>query len=226
MDQRSSQLPLGVLRRYGPWLLSVVAAVVAATWAAAHFSAAPGSRVSIAWGLVEYNKAGSNATSSGDAALRTWLATTVVALLTVFSDRIIGRVRFALNRADLRTKYFEELAIDLSSYVFFASLFHERYARGWADDPEDIAGIGGEINGAVTTLRKKEYVYRSWVRRYWKSRGLADFEELLHALDLVEDAIHAFNDRGDERAKTEVLGTRLKVLRAKSDAWLSQAGAG
>jgi hypothetical protein len=37
-----------------------------------------------------------------------WLGATLVALLTVFSDKIIGRIRFRLNRADLRAKYFEE----------------------------------------------------------------------------------------------------------------------
>ena len=46
-----------------------------------------------------------------------WLAATIVALLTVFSDKILERIRFSLNRADLRVKYFEELAVDLSTYV-------------------------------------------------------------------------------------------------------------
>jgi hypothetical protein len=157
--------------------------------------------------------------------LGTWLGAAIVALLTVFSDKIIGRIRFALNRADLRAKYFEELAIDLSTYLFFASLFHERYARGWTDDPDDLSAIGSEINGAVTTLRKKEYVYRSWVRKYWKSGGLNDFEEIMKAVGLVEDAIHAFNEGGDEGAKTTVLGKELHLLRSKIDSWLSQSDA-
>ena len=74
----------------------------------------------------------------------------------------------------------------------------------------------------MTTLRKKEYVYRSWVKRYWKSRGLIEFQELMQALGLVEDAIHAFNDKGDEGEKTKALGARLESLRRKTDAWLSQ----
>jgi DNA-binding Lrp family transcriptional regulator len=49
----------------------------------------------------------------------TWLAAVTVALLTIFSDKILGRIRFSLNRADLRVKYFEQLATDLSTYVFW-----------------------------------------------------------------------------------------------------------
>jgi len=47
-----------------------------------------------------------------------WLATIIIALLTVFSDKILERIRFRLNIADLRTKYFEELAVNLSTYLF------------------------------------------------------------------------------------------------------------
>ena len=47
-----------------------------------------------------------------------WLATIIIALLTVVSDKILERIRFRLNIADLRTKYFEELAVNLSTYLF------------------------------------------------------------------------------------------------------------
>ena len=98
--------------------------------------------------------------------LAAWLAATLVALLTVFSDRILERIRFGLNRADLRVKYFEDLATDLSTYVFWVEVFHERYQKKWTDDPEDLAGIVGRLNTAMVTLRTKEYVYRSWVRPF------------------------------------------------------------
>ena len=154
-----------------------------------------------------------------------WLATTIVALLTIFSDKILERIRFQLNRADLRTKYFEELAVDLSTYLFYTELFHERYQKGWANDPEDLAGIGGEINGAVTTLRKKEYVYRAWVKKYWGSPALEQFAQVMAAVKSVDDAVHAFNDAGNEKEKTDELGKRLDKLRAQVDQWLSQPGA-
>src|SRR6266566_839161 len=96
-----------------------------------------------------------------------WLATIIVALLTIFSDKILERIRFGLNVANLRTKYYEELATGLSTYLFWSEIYHERRQKGWDDDPADMDAIGGEVNAAVTTLRKKEYVYRAWVRKYW-----------------------------------------------------------
>ena len=152
--------------------------------------------------------------------LGVWLATIIVALLTVFSDKILERLRFKLNVADLRTKYFEELAVNLSTYLFWSEIYHERHQKGWADDPEDIAAIGGKINAAVTTITTKEYVYRAWVRRYWDPAAAKQFDEVITAVKSVDDAIHAFNDSGKEEEKTIELGKRLDTLRAKMDQWL------
>jgi hypothetical protein len=154
-----------------------------------------------------------------------WLAATIVGLLTIFSDKILERIRFRLNRADLRTKYFEELAIDLSAYVFYAEIFEERYRRGWTDDRDDLDAVGGEVNGAVTTLRKKEYVYRSWARRYWGPEAETKLAEAMNAVKAVDDAIHMFNDEGNQDEKIVLLGQRLAELRGKVERWLSQPDA-
>ena len=118
-----------------------------------------------------------------------------------------------------------ELAEDLSTYRFYAELFHERYQKGWANDPEDLAAIGGAINGAVTTLRKKEYVYRAWVSKYWGSPAVEQYDQVMAAVKSVDDAVHAFNDAGNEKEKTDELGRRLDKLRAQVDQLLSQPGA-
>jgi hypothetical protein len=151
-----------------------------------------------------------------------WLAATIVALMTVFSDKLLERIRFRLNRADLRAKYFEELAVDLSTYIFFAELFCERYQKGWTNDPDDLASIGEEVNEAVTTLRKKEFVYRSWVHRYWGDKTVAQFTEVMAAVKAVDDALHAFNDEGEEDRKTVALAKELDKLRAAATRWMVQ----
>jgi hypothetical protein len=43
----------------------------------------------------------------------TWLVALLIALLSIFSSQITERVKLALNRADLTSKYYEELASDL-----------------------------------------------------------------------------------------------------------------
>jgi len=104
-----------------------------------------------------------------------WLVTTAVALLTIFSDRLLARIRFQLNRADLRVKQYEELAQDLSTYTFWVEVYQERYAKKWTDDPEDLAAVAGNMNEAMVALRTKQYVYWSWVKTYWGELAAQDF---------------------------------------------------
>jgi hypothetical protein len=156
--------------------------------------------------------------------LAAWLGTVLIGVLTVFSDTIVGRIRFRLNRADLRTKYFERLAKDLSAYLFYAEIFEERYRRKWID-ADDLGALGSDINGAITTLRKKEAVYRSWAKKYWGAKSAYQLADVMAAVKSVDDAVHAFNDEGGEEQKTEVLGRRLSDARMKVDDWLSKTDA-
>ena len=100
--------------------------------------------------------------------LQTWFALFLVAILTVFSDKIVGRIRFALNRADLRSKYYEQLALGLSTFVFYSDLFYLRQVR-LESHFEDLDAIRGQVNESFVTLKTNEYIYRSWVRRYWSN---------------------------------------------------------
>jgi hypothetical protein len=157
--------------------------------------------------------------------LAAWLAATLLTLLTIFSDKIFERIRFSLNRADLRVKYFEDLAMDLSAYVFWVDVFHERYQKKWTDDPADLAKIIGELNTAMITLRSKEYVYRSWIKRYWGSVAVEQFVKLMSVVRSVDMATHAFNDAGHEDKKLSIMSSQLDALRQSVDHWLSQMNA-
>ena len=146
------------------------------------------------------------------------------------AERMRGRVEtpgavFESERSDdpigelplegFRVRGLEERAVDLRRRV------HELGEHG-ADDPEDLERIGGAINGAITTLRENEYIYRAWVRKYWGEAKVEQFAEVMSTLKSVDDAIHAFNDRGNEEEKTAELGKRLGKLRAYVDSWLSK----
>src|SRR5258705_9918565 len=116
----------------------------------------------------------------------TWAAGLMVTLLTIFSDKILGRIRFSLNRANVRVKYFEQLATDLSTYVFWVEVYCERFQRGWTDDLQDLEQIAGELNTAMTNLRKKEYVYLSWVHKYWGKKAAARFSDVMASVKSVD----------------------------------------
>lgn len=60
----------------------------------------------------------------------TWSVGLLIALLSIFSTKITENVRLALNRADFASKYYEELASDLSEYRFQAELMVEFVERG------------------------------------------------------------------------------------------------
>src|SRR5258705_4222474 len=100
--------------------------------------------------------------------ISTWLITSFISLLTIFSDKLLERIRFSLNRANARIKYYEELAKDLSSYIFYAEIYLERFERNEDDDPEDLGNIADAINSSMTKLRTYEYVYKSWISKYWR----------------------------------------------------------
>ena len=51
-----------------------------------------------------------------------WVVTFAIGILGVFCSQTTESVRFALNRADLRTKQYEEIPTEISKYIFWAEL--------------------------------------------------------------------------------------------------------
>ena len=63
--------------------------------------------------------------------VKTVIAAFVVALLSVFSNKLVDSVKFALNRADLRTAQYEKLATDLGDFAYSSELIDEYLRDGW-----------------------------------------------------------------------------------------------
>lgn len=85
-----------------------------------------------------------------------WFVGLVLAILGAFSTRIVEKVKFALNRADARAKYYEEMAIDISHFVFIVDrLVNVYYGNRWASD-EDKSAIAGEYNEVMNKISRKE----------------------------------------------------------------------
>jgi hypothetical protein len=152
-----------------------------------------------------------------------WLITVFITILTVFSDKIIERIRFGINKADLRIKYFEELATDLSRYIFWTDVYLERFEKNWTDDKDDLAGIAGELNTAMVTLREKEYVYKSWVTKYWTKAQQDAFFDIFDSVIKVDIATHLYNDPGSEKEKNKKLRDELELLQFKASNWLNKS---
>ncbi len=124
----------------------------------------------------------------------TWFVGLVIAMLGLFSARITESVKFALNRADLRTTQYEELATEVSQYICIAELNTEFIEYEWTNR-RSLTGLISEYNESISTLRKKEYVYLAWIQKFWGEGEVARFEEFMNAVREFDSAIHSLNDQ-------------------------------
>lgn len=131
----------------------------------------------------------------------------IIGLLTLFSSKITESVKYALNSADLHSKYYEELSMDLSEFVFQAELTTEVVENGWTTT-EILVPLIKDYGDSITKLRKKEYVYLSWIQRFWKEDKLADLLRAFEAVKKFDKEIHALND---EFELVNILKTHKKV---------------
>lgn len=150
----------------------------------------------------------------------TWAVTFVVAILGVFSSYITESVKFALNRADLRTKQHEELAMEVSHYIFAAELNTEFIEHDWTTKTA-MTELLNEYNESITTLRKKEFVYMSWIQKYWGKDETAKFAAFMKSVREFDSTIHSLNDEFEavniKESKPKIDGRRaeeaLKVMK-------------
>jgi hypothetical protein len=126
----------------------------------------------------------------------TWSVGLLIAILSIFSAEITENVKLALNRADLASKYYEELASDLSEYRFQAELVVEYVERGWTK-ADSLKSLDTDYNESITKLRKKEWVYQSWMRRYWGEQQASAFAQCMDAVKAFDREVHNLNDEID-----------------------------
>jgi hypothetical protein len=154
----------------------------------------------------------------------TWFIGFVVALLGLFSGRIVETIRFSLNRADLRSKYFEELAVAVSHYVFVVDRLTKVYYRGSWSSAEAKSAIATEYDQVTNTLLQKEYVYRYWLQRYWNTLKVKAFAELMREVMAVDTELIRLNEIDAQKyseQQLEPLDRAFKRLKVAADALLT-----
>jgi hypothetical protein len=123
----------------------------------------------------------------------TWFVGVVISVLAIFSSKITEYVKVALNSADFRSKYYEELAVNLSEFNFDAELAVEFLDNNWTTT-EALTPVIKEYNDSITNLRKKEYVYLSWIGRYWGKSKMNELSATYDAVKAIDTAFHSLND--------------------------------
>lgn len=143
----------------------------------------------------------------------TWFVGLIIAIVTLFSSQLIESIKFALNRADLRTRQYEELATEVSQYIFAAELTVEFIENDWTTKKSMDERIT-EYNQSITTLRKKEFVYLAWVRKYWSREEENQYEKFMQSLRAFDSAIHSLNDEIEAVSITE---SKKKIDRKRAE---------
>jgi len=153
----------------------------------------------------------------------TWLVAFLIGILGLFSGRITESLKFSLNRADLRTKQYEQLATDVSSYIFSAELTTEYIEHNWTTKAA-LSDLIKEYNTSITTLRKNEFVYSAWIKKYWDKEELAKFDGFMVSVHKFDQAVHSLND---EFEKVNITKKEQKIdpKRAKEALAVLQPGA-
>jgi hypothetical protein len=140
-----------------------------------------------------------------------WFVGVILALLGVFSGKLVETIKFALNKADIRTKYYEELASDISQLVFIIDrLVNVYYGQPWTGDEDDEdekddekkskGAIAEEYNRLMNLVSGKEFVYLSWLQRYWNTKQVEEFTRLMEKVRSVDATMIAMNE-GLDREK-------------------------
>ena len=137
----------------------------------------------------------------------TWVVALLIGILGLLSARITESIKFALNRADLRTTQYEELATEISHHIFSAELNTEFIENNWTTK-KTLTDLITEYNTSITTLRKKEFVYAAWIEKYWGKTESAQFDEFMKTVREFDKAIHSLND---EFEKVNITGEADKV---------------
>ncbi len=143
----------------------------------------------------------------------TWLVAMLIGILGLFSARVTGCIRVALNRADLRTKQHEELAIEVSQYVFSAELNVEFIENDWTTK-RTMTALLEQYNASLTTLRKKEFVYLAWLGKYWGKDQEEKYESFMASLRTFDTALHSLND---EFEAVNIEEEKKKVSRERAE---------
>lgn len=124
----------------------------------------------------------------------TWIVTFAIGILTIFSSQITESVKFAINRADMRTKQYEELATEVSNYIFSAELNVEFIEHGWTTK-KSMTALVDDYNKSIEQLRKKEFVYHSWIQKFWGKNEADEFESFMKSVRESDSAMHLLNDQ-------------------------------
>jgi hypothetical protein len=108
---------------------------------------------------------------------------------------------------------YEELESEVSGYIFAAELTVEFIEKDWTTK-QSLTKLIIDYNQSITTLRKKEFVYLAWIRKYWGREKVIQYEKFMQSVRAFDSAIHSLND---EFEAVSITGSKQKVDRKRAE---------
>ena len=122
----------------------------------------------------------------------TWFSAVVIATVAALVPQITESVKLNINRSDLRSQLYENLASDLSEYLFYCQSFMELLESG-VTQKESLDQVIPDYNRAVVEISKKEFVYGAQLNRAWGKEAAADFPVLMESIEAFDSALRELN---------------------------------
>ncbi|NEQ81639.1 MAG: hypothetical protein F6K26_15705 [Moorea sp. SIO2I5] len=144
------------------------------------------------------------------------MVTAMIGLVAFSSDKIVEHIKFAGNRADQQISNYNQLATDLSDYMFRTELLVKFYSKGWTRKSA-LEKVGEPYNDAIIQLRKREYVNLALVHRLWKKKSANDFTEIMNLVKQIDDLIHELNTEAGAVASGKQETANLAVTKPITD---------
>jgi len=105
------------------------------------------------------------------------------------------------------------LASDISQYIFVAEYNTEVIENNWTSR-QTIIDMVKEYNESITSLRKKEFIYLSWIQKYWSKKEILQYEAFMNSVKDFDSALHLLNK---EINAVIITKTKIKIDRKDAD---------
>jgi len=128
--------------------------------------------------------------------LVTAIITTLVAIVTLFSDKIVGDIKFELNKADLRVSSYEKFTASISTFVFNAENVAGFYQNG-TTTKTSLHLVVDPYNTSIDDIRKQEYITYGILTRFWTKDDIGRFEKMMETVKRIDLQIHALNPEAE-----------------------------
>lgn len=135
-----------------------------------------------------------------------WVTTTLLAILTMFSETLVDKIKSGLNKADKRFASLEAMAKEFSGLQYNAKSLITAYGesinsgRGRLINPKFMYSVVNDFNSSIISLMSDEMNYRYEVSIYSRKKWLFFNTDILNKMDTLylniknlDSCVHLFN---------------------------------